>query len=112
MVVHRQHVILLATVGTMPVTDETEILEHIQGPVHRRGDRRRIACAAAFHQVSAGDVTVSLRQHLDHRATLGGPAQAARAKPFIHARPRRRQPLEVRHGCSLLPRWPYCNILQ
>jgi hypothetical protein len=75
-----EDVVLLATRGTVAVADDPELLENVQRPVDRRGDRGRVALPAALHQLGAGDVALGLRQDLDERAALGRPAEPAVAE--------------------------------
>jgi len=83
-----QDVELLPPVGAMAVTDDAEILEHVEGPIDGRWDGVRIAAPAAFDELGAGDVTMDLGEHLDEDAPLWRPAQTARAQPVRDAGPR------------------------
>jgi len=48
----------LASVGAVAVPDQAQLLEDVEGPVHGRGDRRRIDLPAALNQLGARDVPV------------------------------------------------------
>lgn len=73
----RQDVELLATIRPVTVPHQPQLLEDIEGAVHRRWDGRGITVAAALHQVGGRDVAVGLREDLDDGPTLRRPAQAA-----------------------------------
>ncbi len=91
MLLYRSDVELLAPVRTVPVPDETQLLEHIQRAIHRGWCRETLALATTLHDLRSGDVTVGLRQHLDDRAALRRPAKAALAQPICHGVPRDRE---------------------
>src|SRR3954452_13255127 len=52
----REHVILLAPVGGVAVSEIPELLEDVERTVDRRGRRIRIAGAAAVDELGRGDV--------------------------------------------------------
>jgi len=49
---------LLATIGGVAVTDQSEVLQHVQGPIHGRRDGRGVSRSAALDEVSSGDVAI------------------------------------------------------
>ncbi len=69
---------LLATVGTVTVAEDAQLLEHIERAVDRRRDRVRIDRATALDELGAGHVAVGIGQDLDQDPALRGPPQAAR----------------------------------
>jgi len=71
----REDMELLAAIGGVAVADDTEVLEDVERPVHRRRDGPRIEGATAVDQLGAGDVAVRVRQHLYEDPALRGPAQ-------------------------------------
>ena len=83
----RLDVELLATVRAVAVAEQPEILQHVQRPVDRRGDRARIHGPAALDQLGARDVPIRAREDIDQRPALWRPAQPAGPKPFANIRP-------------------------
>lgn len=86
----RQDVVLLATVRTVKMPDEPELLEDVQRSVHRGGGRRRVDPPAAFDELGPGDVAVGRRERLDDRPALRGRPEAASAKAVGDLGPGRR----------------------
>jgi hypothetical protein len=84
----RQDVELLAPVGGVPVTDQPELLEHVERPIHGGRDGRGLPGATPFDELCAGDVAVGLGQRLDDRPALRSPAQPALAQPLVDGAPR------------------------
>lgn len=107
----RPDVKLLATVSTMAVAHQAELLEHVECAVDGRGDGRRVDGTAAFHDLSRRDVTARLRQHVDDPSPLGRPAQTALAHLLTHG-----GEMVVVAGLGVhRPEsiaWYYCNVLQ
>jgi hypothetical protein len=89
--VARQDVELLAAVRRVAVAHEPKLLEHVEGPVHGRGNRRRIEVAAAIDELATRDMTGGRREDLDEGASLRRPAKPALAEPIAHRRPRNRR---------------------
>ena len=83
----RQHVELLAPVGTVAMADQPQVFEHVQRPIDRRWDCRRVERPAPLDELAAGDVAVRPGQHLDQRPALGRPAQPAGAQAFAYVAP-------------------------
>ena len=83
---------LLPPVRAVAVTEQAQILEHVERPVDRGWDGSRVNFPAALDELGAGDVTVGSRQHLDERPPLRRPAQAAGAQLIAHLRPVRDGP--------------------
>ena len=54
----RQHVEFLAAVRPVAVAEDAQLLEHVERPVDRRGDRPGIQLAAALDELRAGHVPV------------------------------------------------------
>ena len=54
----RQDVEFLPAVCPVAVAENTQLLEHVQGPVDGRGDRPGIQLAAALDELRAGDVSI------------------------------------------------------
>ena len=71
----------------MAVSDQSYLLENVEGPVDRRWDGLRVEPAAALDQVGASDVTVDTGEDLDQQAPLRGPPEATRPKPLGDAGP-------------------------
>ena len=82
-----QDVEFLPSVGAVAMTDETQLLQDVQGAVHRRRDGGRVDGPASVHELGAGDVILDAGQHLDHVATLRRPAQTAGAEAILHVLP-------------------------
>lgn len=79
---------LLATVRTVAVAQEPELLEDVERSIDGRWRRRRIKLAAAFDELGARDVTIGVRQDLDEGPPLRRPTQTARPEPVADAGPR------------------------
>ncbi len=78
MLVDREHVEFLASIGPVAVRQDAELLKDVERPVHGRWDRRRVEAPAALDELGARHVPVRLRQDLDEDAALRCPAQALR----------------------------------
>ena len=98
----RTDVELLSPIGTVAVLHQSEVLEHIQGPIHRRRDRGWIDDTAALEELGTGDVPVAAGERLDHRASLRGPAQATLTEPLPNAGPRFGKGYRARHADSII----------
>ena len=83
-----QHVVLLATIRPMRVTDQAQLLQHIERPIHRGRDGRGVLLAAALHQLGACDMAVGPRQDIHEHPSLWGPAQATGTQLLAGVRPR------------------------
>ena len=80
-----QDVIFLAAVRAMSVSDEAQILEHIERPIHGGGRRRRVGRAASIEQLGTRHVALALGQDVDEGPPLWRPAHA----PLVQALPNR-----------------------
>ena len=78
---------LLASVRTVPVAHQTELLQHVQGAVDGGRDGRRIDRTAALDQLGPGQVAVGRGQDVDHRSPLRRPSKAAIPQPLADAEP-------------------------
>src|SRR4029079_8314416 len=78
---------LLAAAGPVAVADDAQLLEHVQGPVHRRRRGRWIDRPAAIDQLGAGHVALDAGEDVDQHATLVRPAQAPGPELPGHRRP-------------------------
>lgn len=74
-----QDVELLPSVGAVGMTDEAELLEDVERPVHGRGDGPGVQRPAALDEIRAGDMAVGRRKDLDEGPPLRRPAQATGA---------------------------------
>lgn len=83
----RKDMELLSAVSGVTVPHQPELLQHVQGSMHRRWNGRMVARAAALHELGSGDVTVGAREDVDHGRTLRRPAQALGAEPVGDAIP-------------------------
>ena len=70
----RQDVKLFVSAGPVAVTQHAQLLEHVERPIHGRGDRVRVDLSAPLHELGAGHVTVGPGEDLDQGPALGRPA--------------------------------------
>ena len=103
-----QNVVLLATLDTVPVPHEAELLEDVERAIHRRRNAGRVPDATALHELGAGDVAVGFGEHLDHRSSLRRPPQAAFAEAIADGVPGWLQAGHVHRRRIVY----YCNLLQ
>ena len=87
MLVTGPHVELLATVETVAVANEAELLQHVERAIDGRRRGRRVVRAASFDQLGGADVTRRGRQGVDDGATLARPPQAAMPEVIRHVAP-------------------------
>jgi hypothetical protein len=80
-------VVLLLPVDPVPVTDEPQLLEHVEGAIDGRRHRVRVEPAAAFDDLGPGEVPFAGRQDLDDPPALWRPAQAPAAEVAVHRGP-------------------------
>ena len=83
----RQHVVLLAAIGSVRVPHETQLLEHVERPIDRGWDGRGVFPAAALDELRARDMAVGMRQDVHQQPPLWCPAKASRAQLVPGTRP-------------------------
>jgi len=83
----RTNVKLLPAVGTMAVTDDSQLLQDVERAIHGGRDRRGIHGPAPLNELTARDVTVGRGEDIHEHPPLGGPAKAALAQSIADGVP-------------------------
>lgn len=79
---------LLATIRTVTVAHQAELLKHVESAVHRRGHDLSVVSPAAFDELGTRQVTGGACQLTHDDAALRSPAQPALPKLLFHRSPR------------------------
>lgn len=87
MLLLRSHVELLPPIGAMAVADEPDLLEDVEGAVHRGWDGGGVDGATALDQLDPRDVPSRSSKDGNYRSALRRPAHAPIVQPLTHARP-------------------------